>query len=122
LHTRPRAAVLGHSGSIYKASLKTQPERFIEGMEPSGLDPFRGYIARSPTDAFTQLGDLSCPSLAANVHRHCNLVQSQFHRAKQTVKFGPELRRPIGGLPILRFTSPATLMSAMVCAVSPSSR
>jgi hypothetical protein len=78
LHTRHLAAVLGHSGSIYKASLKTQPERFIEGMEPSGSDPFRGYIARSPKDAFTQLGDLSCPSLAANVHRHCNLVQSQF--------------------------------------------
>jgi hypothetical protein len=59
-------------GSIYNASLKTQPERFIEGVEPSGLDPFRGYIVRSPTDVFTQLGDLSCPSVAANVHRHCN--------------------------------------------------
>jgi transposase len=43
LHARLLDAVVGRSGSVYKAWLKTQPEAFIDGVEQAALDPFRGY-------------------------------------------------------------------------------
>ena len=43
LHARLLDAVLGRSGSVYKAWLKAQPEGFIDGVEQAALDPFRGY-------------------------------------------------------------------------------
>ena len=43
LHARLLDAVVGRSGSVYKAWLKTQPEGFIDGVEHAALDPFRGY-------------------------------------------------------------------------------
>jgi transposase len=43
LHARLLDAVVGRSGSVYKAWLKAQPEGFIDGVEQAALDPFRGY-------------------------------------------------------------------------------
>jgi transposase len=43
LHARLLDAVVGRSGSVYKAWLKTQPDGFIDGVEQAALDPFRGY-------------------------------------------------------------------------------
>jgi transposase len=43
LHARLLDAVVGRSGSVYKAWLKAQPDGFIDGVEQAALDPFRGY-------------------------------------------------------------------------------
>jgi transposase len=43
LHARLLDAVVGRSGSVYKAWLKAQPEEFIGGVQQAALDPFRGY-------------------------------------------------------------------------------
>jgi transposase len=43
LHARLLDAVVGRSGSVYKAWLKAQPEGFIDNIEQAALDPFRGY-------------------------------------------------------------------------------
>jgi transposase len=43
LHARLLDAVVGRSGSVYKAWLKARPEGFIDGVEQAALDPFRGY-------------------------------------------------------------------------------
>jgi transposase len=43
LHARLLDAVVGRSGSVYKAWLKAQPEGFIDGVKQAALDPFRGY-------------------------------------------------------------------------------
>jgi transposase len=43
LHTRLLDAVVGRSGSVYKAWLKAQPDGFIDRVEQAALDPFRGY-------------------------------------------------------------------------------
>ena len=43
LHARLLDAVVGRSGSVYKAWLKNQPDGFIDGVEQAALDPFRGY-------------------------------------------------------------------------------
>jgi transposase len=43
LHARLLDAVLGRSGSVYKAWLTAQPAGFIDGVEQAALDPFRGY-------------------------------------------------------------------------------
>jgi hypothetical protein len=43
LHARPLDAVVGRSGSVYKAWLQAQPEGFLDGVEPAALDPFRGH-------------------------------------------------------------------------------
>ena len=43
LHARLLDAVVGRSGSVYKAWLKAQPQGFIDGVEQAALDPFRGY-------------------------------------------------------------------------------
>jgi transposase len=43
LHARLLDAVVGRSGSVYKAWLKAQPEGFLDGVEQAALDPFRGY-------------------------------------------------------------------------------
>jgi transposase len=43
LHARLLDAVVGRSGSVYKAWLKAQPEGFIDDIEQAALDPFRGY-------------------------------------------------------------------------------
>lgn len=43
LHARLLDAVVGRSGSVYKAWLKNQPEEFIDGVDHAALDPFRGY-------------------------------------------------------------------------------
>jgi hypothetical protein len=46
LHARLLDAVVGRSGSVYKAWLKNQPEEFIDGIDHAALDPFRGYAVR----------------------------------------------------------------------------
>src|SRR5688572_30179211 len=43
LHARLLDAVVGRSGSVYKAWLEAQPDGFIDGVEQAALDPFRGY-------------------------------------------------------------------------------
>jgi transposase len=43
LHARLLDAVVGRSGNVYKAWLKAQADRFIDGVEQAALDPFRGY-------------------------------------------------------------------------------
>jgi transposase len=43
LHARLLDAVVGRSGTVYKAWLKAQPEGFLDGVEQAALDPFRGY-------------------------------------------------------------------------------
>jgi transposase len=43
LHARLLDAVVGSSGSVYKAWLKAQPDGFVDGVEQAALDPFRGY-------------------------------------------------------------------------------
>lgn len=43
LHARLLDAVVGRSGTVYKAWLKAQPEGFLNGVEQAALDPFRGY-------------------------------------------------------------------------------
>jgi transposase len=43
LHARLLDAVVGRSGSVYKAWLKAQRDGFIDGVEQAALDPFRGY-------------------------------------------------------------------------------
>jgi transposase len=43
LHARLLDAVVGRSGSVYKAWLRAQPARFVDGVEQAALDPFRGY-------------------------------------------------------------------------------
>jgi transposase len=43
LQARLLDAVVGRSGSVYKAWLKAQPDGFIDGIEQAALDPFRGY-------------------------------------------------------------------------------
>jgi transposase len=43
LHARLLDAVVGRSGTVYKAWLKAQPEGFVDGVEQAALDPFRGY-------------------------------------------------------------------------------
>jgi transposase len=43
LHARLLDAVVGRSGSVYKAWLKAQPDGFVDGVEQAALDPFRGY-------------------------------------------------------------------------------
>jgi transposase len=43
LHARLLDAVVGRSGTVYKAWLKAQPEEFLDGVEQAALDPFRGY-------------------------------------------------------------------------------
>jgi transposase len=43
LHARLLDAVVGRSGSVYKAWLTAQPDRFVDGVEQAALDPFRGY-------------------------------------------------------------------------------
>ena len=46
LHARLLDAVVGRSGTAYKAWLKAQPDGFIDGVEHAALDPFRGYAVR----------------------------------------------------------------------------
>jgi transposase len=46
LHARLLDVVVGRSGSVYKAWLKTRPDGFIDGVEQAALDPFRGYAVR----------------------------------------------------------------------------
>jgi transposase len=41
LHTRLMDAVVGRSGSVYKAWLQTQPEGFLDGVEHAALEPFQ---------------------------------------------------------------------------------
>jgi transposase len=58
LHARLLDAVVGRSGSVYKAWLKAQPDGFTDGVEQAALDPFRGYanaIRDSPPDAVAVL-------------------------------------------------------------------
>lgn len=43
LHARLLDAVIGRSGTVYKAWLDTQPDGFVDGVETAALDPFRGY-------------------------------------------------------------------------------
>ena len=43
LHARLLDAVVGRSGTVYKAWLKAQPDGFVAGVETAALDPFRGY-------------------------------------------------------------------------------
>jgi transposase len=43
LHARLLDAVVGRSGTVYKAWLDSQPEGFVDGVETAALDPFRGY-------------------------------------------------------------------------------
>ena len=43
LHARLLDAVVGRSGTVYKAWLKAQPDGFVDGVEQAALDPFRGY-------------------------------------------------------------------------------
>jgi transposase len=43
LHARLLDAVVGRSGTVYKARLKAQPEGFLDAVEQAALDPFRGY-------------------------------------------------------------------------------
>jgi len=43
LHARLLDAVVGRSGTVYKAWLKAQPGEFVDGVETAALDPFRGY-------------------------------------------------------------------------------
>jgi Transposase len=43
LHARLLDAVVGRSGSVYKAWLNAQPQGFIDNIEQAALDPFRGY-------------------------------------------------------------------------------
>ena len=43
LHARLLDAVVGRSGTVYKAWLKAQPDGFLDGVEQAALDPFRGY-------------------------------------------------------------------------------
>jgi len=43
LHARLLDAVVGRSGTVYKAWLKAQPDEFVDGVETAALDPFRGY-------------------------------------------------------------------------------
>jgi transposase len=43
LHARLLDAVVGRSGTVYKAWLKAQPDGFVAGVEQAALDPFRGY-------------------------------------------------------------------------------
>ena len=43
LHARLLDAVVGRSGTVYKAWLDEQPEGFVDGVEHAALDPFRGY-------------------------------------------------------------------------------
>ena len=42
-HARLLDAVVGRSGTVYRAWLKAQPERFVDGVEQAALDLFRGY-------------------------------------------------------------------------------
>jgi transposase len=43
LHARLLDAVVGRSGTVYKAWLNAQPDEFVDGVETAALDPFRGY-------------------------------------------------------------------------------
>jgi transposase len=43
LHARLLDAVVGRSGTVYKAWLKAQPGEFVDGVETAALDPYRGY-------------------------------------------------------------------------------
>jgi transposase len=43
LHARLLDAVVGRSGTAYKAWLQAQPDGFTAGVEQAALDPFRGY-------------------------------------------------------------------------------
>jgi transposase len=43
LHARLLDAVVGRSGTVYKAWLDSQPEGFLDGVQTAALDPFRGY-------------------------------------------------------------------------------
>ncbi len=43
LHARLLDAVVGRSGTVYKAWLKAQPDGLVAGVETAALDPFRGY-------------------------------------------------------------------------------
>ena len=43
LHARLLDAVVGRSGTAYKAWLDAQPDGFVAGVETAALDPFRGY-------------------------------------------------------------------------------
>jgi hypothetical protein len=46
LQARLLDAVVGRSGSVYKAWLKAQPDAFIDDIEQAALDPFRGDAVR----------------------------------------------------------------------------
>jgi hypothetical protein len=46
LQARLLDAVVGRSGSVYKAWLKTQPDAFIDGVAQAALDPFSGICER----------------------------------------------------------------------------
>jgi transposase len=43
LHARLLDAVVGRSGTVYKAWLDEQPDGFVDGVDTAALDPFRGY-------------------------------------------------------------------------------
>jgi transposase len=43
LHARLLDAVVGRSGTVYKAWLDDQPDGFVAGVDHAALDPFRGY-------------------------------------------------------------------------------
>jgi transposase len=43
LHARLLDAVVGRSGTVYKAWRDSQPEGFVDGVQTAALDPFRGY-------------------------------------------------------------------------------
>jgi transposase len=43
LHARLLDAVVGRSGTVYKAWLDNQPDGFVAAVQTAALDPFRGY-------------------------------------------------------------------------------
>ncbi len=83
LHARLLDAVVGRSGSVYKAWLKAQPDGFIDGVEQAALDPFRGYAnaihdalpdAVAVLDAFHVVG--SAPRSSTRSDGGCNKTRS----------------------------------------------
>jgi transposase len=61
---------VGRSGSVYKAWLKAQPDRFVDGVEQAALDPFRGYETPFMTGCPTRspsLTPFTCVGLGTQV-------------------------------------------------------
>ena len=84
LHARLLDAVVGRSGTAYKAWLQAQPDGFTATVEHAALDPFRGYANAIRDELLDAVAVLD----AFHVVRLCTQVVDEVRRRVQQEQIG----------------------------------